>query len=267
ATGPLPLATLGDVEFHAIDDQAIPRLGNLGGAIVGLTVKAGEDGTVAVATMACAPAPELRFDNGVVAARIGVYAADESAADGGEVTGCKPFRDMLRETAPHEVVDTHLRLEIEADRRRLLRMEDRALAREQPDRSERTVIARGIRVRQRLENHLRADHHAVAAGVGRTGVLVRIVPEVDDELAIGNGDLDVVDTPVVLLLGELEGAVRQLAELGERDLFAEVHEGLHGALESLDAVFLRHFRKPLCPDAHGGDRRPYVTLEKVRHAR
>ena len=141
---------------------------------------------------------------------IGMDAADERAADRGEMAGGQPLRHVLRQAAPHQVVDAQLDLVIEADRRRLPGVEDRALAGQQIDRPERALVAGRVRVGERLEDHLRGDHDAVAAGVDRIVCLVRIVAQIDGEFIVGDGDLNVEDAAVVLLLGQFEGALGQV---------------------------------------------------------
>ena len=81
AAGELALAARLQIELHAVDQQAVARLVDLGRAIVGLAVEAGEDGAVAVAAARGAPAAELRLDDRVLAAGVGMDAADEGAAD------------------------------------------------------------------------------------------------------------------------------------------------------------------------------------------
>ena len=119
--------------------EAVARLVDLGRAVVGLAVEAAEDRAVAVAAAARAPAAELRLDDGVLPAGIGMDAADEGAADRGEVPGGQPLGHVRREAAPHQVVHPELDLVVEADRRRLLGVEDRAFARQQVDRPERAA--------------------------------------------------------------------------------------------------------------------------------
>ena len=123
----LPLASRFHIQRHLIDGQSVARLVDLGGTIIGFAVEAAEDGAVAITPVIGAPAAQLRLDDGVLPADGvcgSVNAADKGAANAGEVTGSQKLGHVLRQTAPHQIVDPQLDLVIEADRRRLHGMEN-----------------------------------------------------------------------------------------------------------------------------------------------
>ena len=147
------------VELHAVDVEAVARLGDLGRAVEGLAVEAGEDRAVAVAAARGAPAADLRLDDREVAAGVGMRAADERAADRGEVAGRQALRQMRREAAPDQVVDADARPRSRSRaprapwRRRPSPPASAAVSgRNEPS------FAGDVRVGERLEDHLRGDH-------------------------------------------------------------------------------------------------------------
>src|SRR5690606_41775195 len=105
AADELALATRFRVELHAIDVEAVARLVDLGRTVVGLPVKTGEDGRVAVASPACAPAAELRLDDRVLPPGVGMDAPDEGAAHAGEMAGSEPVRHVRSEASPQDAVN------------------------------------------------------------------------------------------------------------------------------------------------------------------
>src|SRR5580704_491586 len=124
AAAPAALATLLGIEHHAIDRKAVAGLRHFGGAVERFAVEAGEYGAVAVAAAHRAPAAELRLHDRVVPAGVGMRTADHSAADRGKAARRKQVWHMRREAAQHQIENAHLDLEIEADRRRLQRIEN-----------------------------------------------------------------------------------------------------------------------------------------------
>src|SRR5690606_10964140 len=76
-TRPAALTTLFRVDFHAVDDKPVAWLRDFGGAVVCLAMEAREDARVAISAVVCAPATDLRLDNGVVTSRIGMASTNE----------------------------------------------------------------------------------------------------------------------------------------------------------------------------------------------
>src|SRR5207249_7268334 len=116
------------------------------------------------------------------------------------------------------------------------RVKDGARARQHPQRPEVARVRGGVRTGEVHEDDLRGDYGAVPGDVVRTGVLVRIVAKVDDELVRADLDGHAVDSPAVLLLLERELALGQRGERVPRDPLPVLHEEAQGRGEPVDAV-------------------------------
>ena len=109
------------------------------------------------------------------------------------------------------------------------------------------------------DDHLRRDHRAVARDVGRRGILIRVVAEVDDELLLGDLDRDPVDDTAVLLLRQLEPPLRQPTQRRPRDPLAVLHELAPCRAERVDPVLGAELEDAALADAGvGKDEIDYV---------
>src|SRR6185437_2408088 len=113
--------------------------------------------------------------------------------------GRKPLRQRLGHTAPEHVVEPDPRLEIVAVRRAPDRMEDRAGLGHDLERPERAGIGEEGRVGERLEDHLRRDHRAVAARIVGGASLLRVAPDIDREAIGRNTDRSAPEGAAILL--------------------------------------------------------------------
>src|ERR1700722_15672030 len=71
---------------ESLDVHAVARLGDLGRAVVRVSVEATEHGAVPVPGRAAAPPAQLRLDDREVASGFGMPSADEGSADRGEAS-------------------------------------------------------------------------------------------------------------------------------------------------------------------------------------
>jgi hypothetical protein len=91
-----------------------------------------------------------------VAPGVRVAPADERAADRGVVAGGKPVAEVRREAAPDQVVQPDHRLGVDAERRGLGGVEDRAAPVSSVERPEAAAVRDAGRIGRVLEDHLRA---------------------------------------------------------------------------------------------------------------
>ena len=171
---------------------------------------------------------------------------------------------MRRETAQHQVVQPDPHLVVGGERRGRLRVEDGAQPGEHGQRPEVAGVRGTVRVDEVHEHQLGRDHGGVARGVVRPGVLVGVVAQVDDELAVADLHGDAVDRAAVLLLVEAVGPLRKLCERASRELLAAVHRDVQRLPERVDPVLDDELADPPLADARGRDPRPHVAPEEVR---
>ena len=171
-----------------------------------------------------------------------------------------------RERAQRHVEEADLDLGVVAERAGLDDVEDRARLGDDLERAEAAAVARALGIGERLEGQLQRDLGALARGVVGAG-LRRVVAQVDRELVGRDGQAELVDRAVVLLLLEIVGAGRQLPERGAGAAFAEIHVVGDGGEIGLGAVLLDELEHAAFADAKAGDPGPEIALEEVRQAR